>query len=147
MKKYQLISGLTCLAALTSCQSLTPELSATQKKQTAMLVNQDDVTCVVIDDKRFPLGPQVNGTFVSYQLQFDTNNNQIADTELAVCADVSHLSPTEIQTYVDGVKSLSDTGVLSLTDWQKKVETNSMLEGRKPETFLYQIQEEYQHTR
>lgn len=147
MKKYQLISGLSCLAALTGCQNLAPELSNSEKKELAMLVNQDDVVCLVADGENFPGGPQLTGKFVSYQLQFDTNNNQKADTELAVCADVSHLSKEDIQAYVESVKSLSDTGVRSLKNWQQHVETNTILSNRKPETFMYRIQEECQHTK
>ncbi len=147
MKKYQLISGLSCLAALTGCQNLAPELSNSEKKQLAMLVNQDDVVCCVCDGANFTGGGQFTGQFVSYQLQFDTDHNQKADTELAVCADVSHLSKGEIRAYVNRVKSLSDTGVMSLKEWQQHIETNMILSNRKPETFMYHIQEEYQHTK
>lgn len=147
MKKYQLVNGLSCLAALTGCQNLMPELSAYQRNQPAVLVNQDDITCVVIDDKHCSTNTPLNGTFISYQLQFDTNNNQKADTELAVCADISHLNRKGIQNYITSVKNLSDTGVLSLNQWQQKVQTDPILKGKKIETFFYQIQEEYQRTR
>ncbi len=132
MKKHQIISGLCCVAALTSCQQISPDLSIKTDKEAKIIAPQKAYYAVVrdvLDDK-----------FVSYQLQLDTNNNNIPDMEICVCADVTNAKPRQIRSYIRSIKSLPNE-TKTVEQWVQHVTSHSAL-GPRTEAGIYRIIEQ-----
>ncbi len=138
MKKFQIIGGLCALSALTSCQNFSPEMTNGEIEQKATLLALEQKRCCVHNN-------QNNGKFVSYQLHFDTNYDHIADTEMAVCADVSQAKRKDIRSYIKKIKNLPSES-RTLEEWQHFVTSHPAL-GPRTEVGCYHMYQVSQHTK
>ncbi len=138
MKKHQIIGSLCCLAALSSCQQMATDMSISNTDKKATIIAPNETECAVVKDV-------LDDKFVSYQLQFDTNNNNIPDTELCVCADVTNAKRKDIKSYIRSIKSLP-VETKSMDEWQYQVTSHPAL-GPRTEAGFYFIRELIQHTK
>lgn len=147
MKKIKLLSALSCLATLVSCQNAVPTLSFRDSLRKATLLSPENTKCLVIDNAQFPSPTADKGTSVSYTLQFDTNQDNKPDVEMNVCADTTHLTQPEVQNYIQSVIAMSPQEQKSLRSWQKYINNNPLLKGKKPEMMMLNIAQKNENTR
>ncbi len=138
MKKHQLIVGLCSVASLTACQNLSTELGSRETHQQATIITPKETYCGVFTDMR-------NNKFVSFQLQFDTNNNRLPDTEMCVSTDVTNVRKKDVKSYIKSIHSLPE-GAKALDEWKYQVLSHSA-PGSITEIGFYRIREQIQHTK